>query len=566
MAELKEVGTYLETKETVYALLPADIVVREDRHRQKFNRKPLDALIDSMREVGQLQPGICHKNGAEEIELIIGERRLRCCTFLGLEFQFLLKENIKDPLILEQMQLDENLVREDLAWQEEVLAKARLHTILTERYGATKPGVKGGHGLKDTAEYLGSKLTSLHEDVTLASFLQVPEVMACLNKTTAKKVAKRLIQQVKREESLQEALGSIKEKEVTLSEQERSELKLKALEKQNELVAKGMGVAEAKIEAREVMEKEKANLKKEKEISPTEQRLVYFSKRAILGSMEEKLASFPDNHFDLICFDPPWGVEFDSVRKPSPGTKEYEDSWERFWAGLKNWLTFIYSKMKEDSHLYMFFGIVAHGFVYDTLEAVGFSTNRMPLIWHKMGAHVTRNPTIWPGRSYEPIAYARKGKKPLVKMGAPDVISTPQPTPSIKDIHPSAKHPQIYRELISRSASPGEVILDPMAGSGMFGVAAESLEKTHALNWYMIEKDSDYRNLQLLNLNKGYDEIIGEKERVEIEIKGKEGRDKYKPPTSFKGLTPGTPEWGEYFKNNPEEQDAMLAWRMELKK
>jgi len=198
-------------------------------------------------------------------------------------------------------------------------------------------------------------------------------------------------------------------------------------------------------------------------------------------------------------------------------------------------------------------------FIYNLLHQIGFNTNRMPLIWHKKGAHVTRNPLVWPGRSYEPIAYARKGSKPLVKQGAPDVIETPMPTPSLKDIHPSAKHPQIYKELLLRSAQPSDTILDPMAGSGMFGVAAESLTKTLALNWFQIEIDEDYRNLELLNLVKGYDELAKRETPAPLEISAPSEKG------GFKALSPGTPEWTEHYKNHPEDQDAMLTWRKKQK-
>ena len=124
MAEPTAIGTYKDTGTTLYKALPTDIFVKQDRHRQSFKRKPLDQLILSMQEVGQLQPGLCIINKEDKIELLIGERRLKVCMVLGLEFEYILKEEIKDTLILEQMQLDENLCRDPLTWQEEIKAEA----------------------------------------------------------------------------------------------------------------------------------------------------------------------------------------------------------------------------------------------------------------------------------------------------------------------------------------------------------------------------------------------------------------------------------------------------------
>lgn len=561
--EEKEIS--IKTGEMIYSSQPAEIRVRSDRHRQKFNRKKLDQLASSIQDTGQNQPGVCHVNDEKELELLIGERRLRACMILQIPFKYYIKGEIRDPLLLELIQLDENICREDLTWQEEILAKSRQHIILTEMDEQSSEGTIGGHTIAMTAEHIGVKRSILQEDVTLAGFLAVPDVEAAPNKTTAKKIVKRMIEQVKRHDRLSTALTVAKtvsaDEQIPLTETARAEAKVKeeiARSKQKD------SVVEDKKEEQTVLEKQ----------------LVYYNKRCILGNMEEKLLNFEDESFDIVCFDPPWGVEFDVVRKLSAGTKGYDDSAQFFFKKIKDWLALLYQKMKPDSHLYMFFGMgaapegedleeedLAEGFryrdfMYDFLHATGFKTNRMPLIWWKEGAHVTRNPQIWPGRSYEPIAYARKGKKPLAKLGKPDVIRTPMPTPAIKDIHPSAKHPKIYKELLLRSAQPADTILDPMAGSGMFGVAAEELTKTHALNWMQIEIDADFRNLQLLNLVKGYAGITQAVEPVEIAVTY---REPLPLPEEWDLLTPGTDDWMRYWKANPDKQKAMAEWSMKRK-
>jgi len=563
-----------QQQETIYSRAPSEIFVRDDRHRQLFKRKPLEELIDSIRETGQNQPGVCYTNPQGALELIIGERRLRACLLLQIPFKYYVKEEISDPLLLEQIQLDENLCREDLEWKEDLKAKARLHTVLQARFGATAPGQLGGHSFEDSATHMGVGRSIFQEDVTLAGFLEIPEVAAAPNKTTAKKIVKRLIEQVKRQELLAEALSkstvvSVSE-QAQLTEQARAEVKLiekkqaTQLSLNEEKVAKVVGDELEQGKAEQVLQLEK--------------QLIYYSQRCFLGKMEERILSFEDESFDIVCFDPPWGVEFDAVRKTGGGTKDYDDTAEFFFIKIEEWLRLIYQKMKPNSHLYMFFGMGTaqeeefadntnfdegfryRDFIYNLLHEIGFNTNRMPLIWHKKGAHVTRNPLVWPGRSYEPIAYARKGSKPLARQGAPDVIETPMPTSSLKNIHPSAKHPQIYKELLLRSAQPTDTILDPMAGSGMFGVAAESLVKTLSLNWYQIECDEDYRNLELINLTKGFD-LLTRREPTPTVASMHQDWEPEPLPASYELITPGTEKWTRYWKEHPGEQKAMLEWR-----
>ena len=538
MNETINAETKKTERATIYKSAPTEIVVRTDRHRQSIKKKPLDNLITSIREAGQIQPGVCITNNEGDIELLVGERRLKACMVLEREFEYYLKEEITDPLLLEQIQLDENLCRENLTWQEEVKAKQRIHQLLQEIHGEAKIGMPGGHGISDTAEHIGVKPTILHEDVTLAPFLAIPEVAAAKNKTTAKKIVKRLIGQVKRKEKLQEALKNVKK----LPDD----------------------TAPLTEEARKEREKVRSDITIPDKASLVEKQLIRFSQRCILGSMEEEIAKFEDKSFDIIFFDPPWGVDFDKVRKESPGTIPYDDNEEAFIKELPNWLKLIFDKLKEDAHFYMFFAIRNYPFVYRTLNEIGFKTNGIPIIWYKRGAHVTRNPLVWPGRSYEPIVFARKGSKPLQQLGSPDVIITAMPTPSIKGIHPSAKHPDIYKELLRRSAKPGDNVLDPMAGSGMMAVAAEALAKTHAVNWYNIEIAEDYRDLQLYNLSQGYENIVNKSiEDTEQQAALIQEQEKHR---TFKALEPGTPEWSQWWSEHPEDQDAMLEWRQKNKK
>lgn len=284
----------------------------------------------------------------------------------------------------------------------------------------------------------------------------------------------------------------------------------------------------------------------------SEQRiLLEFDRRTLHGPWEEKSESFHEGTFDCVIFDPPWGVGF--LEKESGGTtQKYEDKEDIIWEDMGPWLSTIFRLMKEDSHLYFVFGIVHHERAYSLLEEVGFQTNRMPIFWKKAGSHRTRAPEIWPGRCYEAIAYCRKGKKPLAQFGRPDIVETPMPTPKMKLSHPSAKHPDLYRDLLQRSCSPGDAVLDPMCGSGMFGVAADSLHKELALDWFQVEKNQQFRELALYNAVRGYATIIGEKEEV---VTSEE----------FKGLIPGTPEWRNFWDAHPELQDEMTDWMDKMK-
>lgn len=488
----------------VYTCKVEDVIVPTDRIRKEFDKEKLRELAMSFKARGQLQPGICRHGENGEVILIAGERRLKACEMAEIDYQYILNEvDCEDTYEIKRIEYEENYCRANLSWQEESDAILMFHRLQQSQFGETSPGVRGGYGERNTADDLGISLGKVHENLKLAMFAREREdVRQAKSRTEAKKIIKRLEETVDRHEKMEEL-------------------------KKNE---------ESGISSDD----------------PVETQLRYFKKKVICGEMEKEILSFPEESFQIVCFDPPWRVGIDSVRKKGGNTSDFEDAKlpeEEFYRELKSYLGLIEKRMDKNSHLYMFFGIVNHKLVYDCLEEVGFTTNRIPLIWHKSGAHVVRTPDVWPGRSYEPIAFARKGSKKIVRPGSPDVITTPAPTPAMKRSHPTAKHPDIYLEVLRRSAWPGDKVLDPMAGSGMMGVAAETLSSTHKLDWYEIEKSKDFSNLCIINATRGYSAIVQEK-IVE----------------DFKSLEPGSPEWEAYWKDHPDDQPEMLKWREEKKK
>ena len=442
----------------VYYLSPEKIIVPEDRIRKEFDKKKLNELIASLLDKGSLQPGICRKEG-ENFILIAGERRLRACTEAKIDFAFTLSEET-NPVRIREIELEENLCRADLTFQETALAVEELHRLKQEIHGASIMGSPGGHGIADTADFLGKSVGNVSEEIELALWLDVDEVKNARTKTEAKKVIKRYREEYKQEVALEKARKSA--------------------------ASPGDNSSES---SEQIFEKQ----------------VIYFSTRILNGKMEEVVPSLTqEKKFDVVMFDPPWGVDVTGVSITDGSKDSFEDSLEHMQKNLENWLSVLYTNMNDNSHLYMFFGIVNHQFVYDTLEKIGFETNRIPIIWHKHGAHVVRTPDIWPGRSYEPIAFARKGKKILVAKGLPDLIMTPTPGGLLRKSHPTAKHPNVYIDLLKRSCLPGDKVLDPMCGSGAFGVAAETLGPTHQLDWYMIEEKENFYNSSIANVISGY--------------------------------------------------------------
>jgi ParB-like chromosome segregation protein Spo0J len=303
----------------VFECEPSKVIVPEGRIRKEFDPKKLRDLADSLKNPGmnQLQAGICYLSEGRPI-LVAGERRLRACTLASVPFCFTL-QNETDELTIREIEIEENLNRVNFNWFEEVSAKEELHKIRQMRGGIAVPGSKTGVSIRDTAQELGVSYGNLAEDVELAQFAQqIPEVRAAKSKTEAKKIVKRLKEQVTRHVVLERAKKS----------------------------------AETKGEFRIIQKGEK---------SPEEhlaEQAAFFTQKILRGTMEEQLSALPDETFHLVIFDPPWGVSYDKVSANAGDKEMYEDSPETFDENIELWLRLIYQKMAPNSHLYMFFGIV----------------------------------------------------------------------------------------------------------------------------------------------------------------------------------------------------------------
>jgi ParB/RepB/Spo0J family partition protein len=496
----------------VHEIDPDDVLVPVKRQRKENDPKKLKTLMDSISQIGQIQPGVCRLQN-DKVILIAGWRRWTACKELQRPYKYILQDET-DEWTLHAIELAENLERENLSWVDEVKAKEELHTLYETRYGKNKPGTSEGHSIQDTADMLGESRGLVSQDIALALLAkELPEVAKARNKTEAKKIVKRLRKEVERRKKIKETTES---------------------------------AIPIVIEGIETMTQEEAEKAKAKELE--RQRILLYDRQVIHGDILE--IDLPPRSFDIILFDPPWGVEYDKNKLEQGAQRNYTDDRKEFKRLLPQWLDKLESLMKEDSFLYMFYAMPMYHFVYTHLKRREMAVDPIPIIWHKKGMHRTRSPEISHGRAYEPIFHARKGTKKLIYGGRSNIIQTPPPGYNLKDSHPSAKHPEIYRELLERSATPGDSILDPMAGSGMAGVAAEDLQAN--ISFTLVEKEQSFRDLAIFNLVQGFSAIAHAGSKPTL-------------PNPHGFPDPRKENiWIGFWKAFPELQDEMLSFRGEF--
>ena len=335
-----------------------------------------------------------------------------------------MKENLS-KLQLKEIELDENLHRENLTWSEESELYRQIDETKRQLHGsATQGASKEGWNLDKTAKLVGKKKSMVAKQIKFAKLLKErPDIQ--------KKVEKL-------------PLGPAMKKTTQILEYER----LKRLE-------------------------EAGKTKQQTELR--------------LGSAIDLIKDLKDSSIDLIVTDPPFGnTVIEQEEGESRGeTKHYTAlltetdnmNEEKVEELMKELIPELFRVLKPSSHLYMFFSFNMYTELHTLLKEAGFILAPVPLIWDKK-----RTTSAFMGYDYapcyEPILFAHKPPREKRLIKSERSILSYAALHANKKKHPFQKPQPLLQKLISQSSKYNEIVLDPFAGSGSTLVAAHSLKRS----------------------------------------------------------------------------------------
>lgn len=417
----------------------SSILIPPNRQRREFDPARMHEFSDAIDKRGLLHPIVCRWGEPKPGEptplvLVAGERRLRAVgdlADLGTDIRhdgqliplghipYTLMTEL-DPLAYEEAELEENILRVDLTWQEKASAMERLRILRTAQAnveGREPPTAAdlAREILPDATANLpngelGMYQADVRKELIVAKHLNNPLVAAAPNLKEAFKILKR--------------------------EEER--------QRHKELGAK---------------------------VGTTFTAAVH---QIVNADSLTYLTTLPADSFDCIITDPPYGMgadEFGDSGGLAAGAHGYADSRdlaERCYIALA---TEGFRITKAQAHLYAFCDIDMFELVKSLLFAAGWDVFRTPLIWYKRHGSRAPWPDRGPQRKYELIVYATKGKRLTLKLTG-DVLDFPADD---NLGHAAQKPVALYQELLSRSCLPGNSVIDPFCGTGPVFPAAHAL-------------------------------------------------------------------------------------------
>lgn len=405
-----------------------NIAISPQRQRKELDQTELVELAGSIAKNGLLHPVVVRENLGNGYLLVAGERRLK-----AIEHVWMMGETLRcgDQVFAEgfipctylgdldtvdafEAELEENIRRADISWQERCEATSNLFEL--RRLQAEKAGKEPPSVADIALEIRGSSKGSMHEDtrqeILMAKHLKDPDVAGAKTVEEGFKIIKRK-EEAARSQALGESVGRVFNAQ---------------------------------------------------------------SHTLLFGDCLALMKEMPSGSFDVILTDPPYGIgaqDFnDSGGKANAAGHIYDDSYDS-WISLVNLLApEFYRLSKPQSHLYCFCDSDNFLQLRGLMAAAGWKCFRTPFIWHNPTSQRAPWPQHGPHRRYQMCLYAVKGDRPVLKL-APDVVTYA----SDENLGWAAQKPVgLFADFLARSCRAGDSVLDPFCGSGTVFPAAHGMK------------------------------------------------------------------------------------------
>lgn len=372
--------------------------------RQRKDLGDLTELKASIQQHSILNPIIVRKDGKETL-LIAGHRRLQCALDLGLPEIPIRFFNSLSSLEITIIELDENIQRKNLTWQEECLAVLSLHEAYVELNG-------GNWTQEDTAEKSGYSAPYVSKNLAAGRALETGD------------------EQISKAASVSGARNILDRRHARA-------------------VDSGLQLME-EIERKE----SKPSSHSEPEVLPFEVKCQDFV---------AWLETYSGPRFNFIHCDFPYGV---GMHTSDQGGGErwdsYEDTPEIYYALLSVFCEHLDKFAHASCHVMFWFSMSYYQRTVVELRAAGLKVDPFPLLWHKSdNKGILPDPKRGPRRTYETALFCSRDDRPVVMP-----VANSYSAPTSKSYHMSEKPEPVLRHFFRMFVDHTTTILDPTCGSG----------------------------------------------------------------------------------------------------
>lgn len=507
--------------------LPIDSILIEDRIRED---KDVDSeFIQSIREFGLIEPIIVTPTSNGGHRLLAGERRTIALKAIGhttlyhgstcdpAKPGYLLSVELPpDKKII--LELEENVRRKPMTWQEECIGIAQYHSI-KQRENHLE-GMKWG--FRETARLLGmaNSFSNVRMAVVVAKeLLTQPDSVLHKCQTFTEAWAKL----VERDENANNAELARRQAAATALGIEEELLFAHEPQDPPVNVSCETDVHIAALRTRAsgdgyltMNDEERRSLYLDNPLNPPEQFEAYRDQRvAYLQQREETVwlsrmlhntdsitfMNHPDNEarFDHIITDIPYGIDMEMLQQQNTGmdvsstAKEHDVGYN---LGLiEAFFPAAFKCTKEGAFVITWCDAMLFEWMHLLATKAGFAVQRWPFHWIK--PHAGNQAASYNFTKATEIAIiCRKPRATLVNKGPINWVQTGHDELSNAINHPFAKPFEVWKPLIEAVSIQGQTILEPFAGRGSGVLSLLRMQR----NVIACELNTDHYNAMLENV------------------------------------------------------------------
>ncbi len=409
-----------------FETFPTDkvVVLRDDRQRKEL--RGIEELAESIHRIGLIHPLVIDDNDV----LVSGERRLTAVRALGWTHVSIQRSRDLDPLYLHSLELEENVKRLDITWQERCDAILKYEELRNQQEpeGVTQAQL---------AKELGFSNTDLSRNLQVAKALRAGN------------------ERVKSADKFTTAVNIV----------ERNNSRAAATAVENI----GRTVTTIATLPNEVIE--------------VPQRVVPL----LNEDFHEWAAAYCERKFNVIHCDFPYGV---GMHKSDQGAGQeygtYEDGEDVYWKLLDTLEMGMDNVVADSAHLLFWFSMDYYQRTFDRLTAMGWRVNAFPLIWFKSdNTGIIPDANRGPRRVYETALFASRGDRKIVRAKSNAFAWAGKD----KSVHMNEKPVPMLRHFMEMIVDEYSFVLDPTAGSANALKAATACGANSVLG---LERDPEF--------------------------------------------------------------------------
>lgn len=412
-------------------LVSSIFVDRTDRQRKTVKEQDIAELAESIKRIGLINPPVI----TSDHKLIAGETRLEACRLLGwtaIPIQFV---DDLSPMELKRIELEENVKRKALTWQEECFALRELYSL--------EKAENSSLTIQDLADVCGFSRRWVTDRLEVANEIQ----------------------------SGNEEVGKAGKLSVAVNMVGR---------------AKSRRQASALTKLETTVDQTVPTIVKKKAESPF-----------IFADFHLWQEKYDGPKFNLIHCDFPYGINVaDAPRQNSAIKDYYKDSPDVYWGLLERLNLSMQNCVSDSAHLIFWFSMEYYSQTLSVLSEMGWRIYPFPLVWHKSdNAGVAPDPQRLPRRTYETAFFGIRGDRKLTERGTRG-MSFAFPGFRKEDSHVSEKPAPVLKHFMEMICDEYSSVLDPTCGGGNALKVAKILGAGQMLG---IEVDGGYYELALQN-------------------------------------------------------------------